>query len=87
MAKGRKTGGRSRRGSPNKRTVEIADKLAKLDCDPIEGMARLAMDENNSPELRARMYAELAEYVAPKKRACRRAYCRCRFERPICYRG
>ncbi|MHB8698275.1 MAG: hypothetical protein ACYC9J_09680 [Sulfuricaulis sp.] len=32
-------------------------------------MARLAMDEANPPELRGRMFAELAQYVAPKRRA------------------
>ena len=32
-------------------------------------MARIAMDENNAPELRGRMYAELAQYTAPKLRA------------------
>ncbi len=37
--------------------------------DPIEGMARIAMDEDNTPELRGRMYSELAQYVAPKRKA------------------
>ena len=27
------------------------------------------MDENNAPELRGRMYAELAQFVAPKLKA------------------
>ena len=35
----------------------------------VEGMAKLAADENNSAELRGRMYAELAQYVAPKRKA------------------
>jgi hypothetical protein len=30
---------------------------------------KVAADENNSPELRGRMYAELAQYVAPKRKA------------------
>jgi hypothetical protein len=68
MAKGLKTGGRQK-GTPNRRTLEVADKLAALDCDPIEGMARIAMDTANPPQLRARMYAELAGYVAPKRKA------------------
>lgn len=63
-----KTGGR-KKGTPNKRTKEITDKLAALDCDPIEGMAGIAMDEQNAPELRGRMFAELAQYVAPKRKA------------------
>ena len=68
MALGKKTGGRTR-GTPNKRTVEVAERLAALGCDPIEGMAMLAMDPVNPPELRGRMFAELAGYVAPKRKA------------------
>lgn len=68
MALGRKTGGRTA-GTPNKRTAEVAERLAALDCDPIAGMARLAMDESNAPELRGRMFSELAQYVAPKRKA------------------
>lgn len=47
----------------------IAEKLRALGCDPIEGMARLAMDKANPPELRGRMFAELAQYEHPKRRA------------------
>lgn len=59
----------SPRRRPNKRTVEAIELLESLNCDPLEGMARIAMDLNNSPELRGRMYAELAQYVHPKKKA------------------
>jgi hypothetical protein len=62
---GRKTGGRQK-GTRNKRTQDVIERLEALGCDPIEGMARLAMDENNTPELRGRMFAELAQFVAPK---------------------
>src|SRR3954468_4717558 len=68
MAWGVKTGGRSA-GTPNRRTVEVIEMLDALGCRPIEGMARIAMDEGNPVELRARMYAELAGYVAPKRKA------------------
>ena len=68
MSLGKKTGGRTR-GTPNKKTLEIQDRLCSIGCDPIQGMADLAMDANNSPELRGRMYAELAQYVAPKRKA------------------
>ena len=67
MAKGFKTGGRAI-GSPNKRTLEAMQKLDELGCDPIEGMARIAMDESNSIELRAKMLAELAPYIYPKRK-------------------
>jgi hypothetical protein len=66
--RGMKTGGR-KTGTPNKRTQEVQEKLAELKCDPIEGMAQIALDESNSPQLRGRMFAELAGYVAPKRRA------------------
>ncbi len=68
MAIGHKTGGR-KKGTPNRRTAEVAERLAALDCDPLAGMAVLAMDETNTPELRRRMYAELAQYLYPKRRA------------------
>jgi len=40
-----------------------------LDCDPIEGMARIAVDEQAELGLRAQMYKELAQYTAPKRKA------------------
>ena len=39
-----KTGGRQK-GTPNKATQTVAEKLDALGCDPIEGMARIAMNE------------------------------------------
>ena len=68
MAAGYKTGGRTK-GTPNKATATVIETLARLGCDPIEGMARLAMDERNTAELRGRMFAELANYVASKRKA------------------
>jgi hypothetical protein len=68
MAAGLKTGGR-KKGTPNKRTMELAERLEAMGCDPLEGMARIAMDPESPPELRGRMYAELAQYVYPKRRA------------------
>ena len=68
MAIGIKSGGRAK-GTPNKRTTEVADLLYALGCDPVEGMARIAMDEAHAPELRGRMYAELASYLYPKRKA------------------
>jgi hypothetical protein len=68
MAVGRKTGGR-KRGTPNKATRAIVEILRDLDCEPIEGMARIAMNKRNAPELRGRMFAELATYVHTKRKA------------------
>ena len=68
MALGRKTGGRVK-GTPNKTTVAVTERLEAIGCDPIEGMARIAMDIKTPIDLRARMYSELAQYVAPKRKA------------------
>ena len=71
-----KTGGRAK-GTPNKRTQSVTEKLAALGCDPIEGLAHIAMNKKQKLgvrkdvpiELRAQMYKELAQYVAPKRKA------------------
>jgi hypothetical protein len=63
-----KTGGRMS-GTPNRKTHELTEKLAKLGCDPIEGLARIAMADETAPELKVRCYAELAQYVHPKRKA------------------
>jgi|SRR5680860_104733 len=68
MARGQKTGGR-RKGTPNRKTEAVIDRLEALGCDPIEGMARLAMDGTVELSIRAQMYKELAQYVAPKRKA------------------
>jgi hypothetical protein len=68
MATGYKTGGR-KAGTPNRKTREVGEILEALCCNPIEGMAKIAMDPENPIELRARMLTELAPYVYPKRRA------------------
>jgi hypothetical protein len=68
VAYGQKTGGR-RKGTPNKRTQQVAEVLRELDCDPIRGMAEIAANKRHPIELRARMYTELAHYVYPKRKA------------------
>lgn len=69
MSSFRPQGGGRQKGVPNKATIDVQARLAALNCDPIEGMALLAMDETNTPELRGKMYSELAQYVAPKRKA------------------
>lgn len=68
MARGRKTGGRAP-GTPNRTTAEVRERLESLGCDPIAGMARIAMNPRVKVEVRARIYAELAQYVYPKRKA------------------
>ena len=57
------------KGTPNKSTQDVRSKLAALGCDPIEGMARIAMDLEASLELRGRMFSDLAQYVYAKRKA------------------
>lgn len=68
MALGHKTGGRQK-GTPNKLSASVRQRLEELGCDPIAGMADIAMDENNTPELRGKMHAELAQYAYPRLKA------------------
>jgi hypothetical protein len=63
-----KTGGRQP-GTPNRITKEARVRLEELGCDPIESMVRIANDPHVSPELRGKMFAELAGYIHPKRRA------------------
>jgi hypothetical protein len=65
---GEKRGGRQK-GTPNKKTLGVTEKLEALACDPIEGIARTAMDETQPMALRTSIYRELAQYVTPKRKA------------------
>jgi hypothetical protein len=68
MATGRKTGGRVA-GTPNKATADLPEKLAAIGCDPVEGLARIAGNPRTPVAVRARCFAELAQYVYPKRKA------------------
>lgn len=68
-AGGARPGAGRPKGSKSKATLDVEEKLRKLGCDPIEGMALIAGNPENGVDLRARMYAELAQYVAPKRKA------------------
>ena len=89
--RGAPKGNQNRKGKVNKRSVEIAERLESMGCDPIEGMARIALDcetafysklkelaqgeDIDIPGLykdlglAGQMYKELAQYVAPKRKA------------------
>lgn len=56
-------------GSHNKLTLLAVTRLEELGCDPIEGMIIIAKDPQSSPELRGKMYSELAQYAYPKRKA------------------
>lgn len=63
----RPAGAGRKKGSGDRSTV--ADICARLKCDPISGMCKIAMDKGNDVALRGRMFAEIAKYVHPQKRA------------------
>ena len=64
-----KLGGR-KPGTPNKHPrASVEETLARMGCDPIEGLATIAMDEEIETGLRLKAYAELAKYVHPQKKA------------------
>ncbi len=65
---GERRGGRCK-GTPNRKTQAVIDRLDALGCDPIEGMAKIAMDEKVEMSIWAQMYKELAQYVASKRKA------------------
>lgn len=65
---GKKFGGR-KKGTPNKKTQEVLATLEELGCDPIRGMALIALDDKNDIKLRSDMFKELAQYVAPKRKS------------------
>ena len=71
MARGAPKGNQNRKGKPLKHTQEIADKLAALGCDPITGMAEIAEEARATGDLAlaGQMYKELAQYIAPKRKA------------------
>lgn len=56
-------------GTKNKRTKEIGELLDSLNCDPISGMVQIAQNKKIEVGIRARMYAELAGYRYPKRKA------------------
>lgn len=60
-----------KKGTPNKKTQDVTDKLEAMGCDPIEGMAKIAEKafEDADYQLAGNMYKELAQYVAPKRKA------------------
>ncbi len=67
-APGERRGGRAK-GTPNRQTQLVRDRLAELKCDPVAGLAQIAMDPANTSELRARVYADLLAFSAPKPKA------------------
>ena len=57
------------KGALGEKTKAVQAKLDQLGCDPIEALANISMDNSNTPELRFQANKELAQYVAPKRKA------------------
>lgn len=65
-----KTGGRTK-GTPNKRTQDLKDRIEALGCDPLIAMVQIgeeAKDKEDWP-LAFNVYRELMQYCYPKRRA------------------
>ena len=56
-------------GTPNKSTQAVIERLEALGCDPIEGLAKIALDPKTKDDLKLRCFAELAQYIYPKRKA------------------
>jgi hypothetical protein len=65
---GQRRGGRCK-GTPNKRTMAVAEVLGELGLDPIKQMGQIAMDERVEVSIRVQVLKELCQYVAPKRKA------------------
>ena len=68
-AGGFRSGAGRPKGSLGEKTKAVQAKLDQLGCDPIEALANISMDNSNTPELRFQANKELAQYVAPKRKA------------------
>ena len=74
---GKRPGAGRPQGSRNKRTEAVEELLERVGCNPIEGMAMIAINnkaalgitEDVPITLRARMYEALAPYTAPKMKS------------------
>ena len=67
---GERRGGRQP-GTPNKRTSELADRIASKypGWDPVEAMAEIARDEENDVMIRLAALKEVSQYIHPKRKA------------------
>ncbi len=61
-------GGRCK-GTPNRRSLAVAEVLSDLGLDPIKQMGQIAMDEGVAVSIRVQVLKELCQYIAPKRKA------------------
>ena len=65
---GQRRGGRGK-GTPNKKTMAVAEVLGELGLDPIKQMGQIAIDEHIEVSIRVQVLKELCQYIAPKRKA------------------
>lgn len=58
-----------KKGQQCKLATEARARLEELGCDPLEGMALIAMDKSAPLDLRGSMFKELAKYSWPQRKA------------------
>ena len=65
-----KTGGR-KKGTPNKRTQEISERLLEIGGDPLEAMAEIALSYHKEGDRSNafKCYSEIAPYIHAKRKA------------------
>ncbi len=61
-----KTGGRQR-GTPNRSSTLLREKLAALGCDPAEELVKIAKDLKSPGVLKSTIYSTLLPYMYPKR--------------------
>lgn len=66
-----KTGGRTK-GTPNRSTLALREKLASLGCDPTDELLRLARDPKADTGLKKDIYSLLLRYTVPCAESRRR---------------
>ena len=59
-----KTGGRAR-GTPNRATSALKEKLASLDCDPMEELVKIARDSKTETATKVSIYSLLMRHTTP----------------------
>jgi hypothetical protein len=62
-----KTGGRQR-GTPNKASLSVEEKLNSIGCDPIVELGKIGMNPRFAPEVRGRILYGLAEFMHSKRK-------------------
>ena len=70
MPKGIRHGGR-KKGTPNKRTQDLKDRIEALGCDPLIAMVQIGEEAKAKEDwpLAFSVYKELMQYCYPKRRA------------------